>query len=202
MARIHESFHDEFELACTQIRNARIRPELVWQEIPSPERTVARSFALAAGVQQGSSENTALESPAGAGRFLLLGDPPSREEWGAPFRVVCYAQAPLEIEIGLDPFIAEVAWSWLIDALSLRGATYEHIAGTATKVLSEGFGQLAPQGKGAQLELRASWTPTGTDFSAHAEAWSEVLCSLAGFPHQEGTVSLDALRHTRRQTDI
>ena len=199
MASIHESFHDEYELACADILNAKFRSELAWQEIPSPERTVARSLALGAGVKQGATDNLVLDSPSGAGRFLLLYDPASREEWGGPFRIVCFVQAPLEIEIGLDPFIAEVAWAWLIDALALRGATYTQIAGTATKVISEGFGQLAIEGKGAQLELRASWTPEGDRFAAHAEAWSEVLCSVAGFPHQEGTASLDALRNARGQ---
>lgn len=199
MTSIHESFHDEFDLACEQIRAAKIRTELSWQEIPSPERTVQRSLALAAGVKQGSNDDSILDAQAGAGRFLLLYDPPSQEEWGGPFRIVCFAQAPLEVEIGLDPFIAEVTWAWLLDALTLRNAEYDHIAGTATKIISEGFGQLATQGKGSQLELRASWTPGGTNFGAHAEAWAEVLCSLAGFPHQEGAASLDAARNMHQR---
>lgn len=197
MASIHASFHDEYELARASVLGAHVRSELSWQEIPSPEQTVTRSMALAAGIKQGISDDVVLDSPSGAGRFLLLYDPPSREEWGGPFRIVCFAQAPLEIEIGLDPFIAEVAWAWLVDALALRGAAYSHIAGTATKIISEGFGQLEPQGKGAQLELRASWTPDGENVAAHAEAWSEVLCSLAGFPSQEGAASLDAMRNSR-----
>lgn len=199
MATIHESFHDEFELACAAVRGATIRPELAWQEIASPDRTVERSIALAAGIKQGSDAPEFIDSHSGAGRFMLLYDRDSAEEWGSPFRVVCFVQAPLELEIGLDPFIAEVAWAWLTDALQLRGAEYEELAGTATKVISEGFGQLSRQGKGSQLELRASWSPRDTDFAAHVEAWAEVLCSVAGFPHQEGAVSLDAFRHAHQR---
>ena len=81
----------------------------------------------------------------GTGRFVLLYDPEEPEAWGGPFRVVCFAQAPLETDIGLDPFVAGVAWSWLEDALAVRGAHYAAASGTATKVISTGFGELAGQ---------------------------------------------------------
>jgi len=196
---IHESSHAEFNLARESILQAKIRHELLWQEIPSPENVVNKSLALGAGVKQGTGSETSIDSQAGAGRFMLLHDPDSFEEWGSNFRVVCFAQAPLEVEIGLDPFIADVTWAWLLDALEATGASYTNISGTATKIISEGFGGLAHQGKGSQLELRASWSPTGTQFATHAEAWSEVLCSLAGFPQQEGTVSLDAFRNAHHR---
>ena len=98
---------------------------------------------------------------------MLLYDPAEPEPGAAPFRVVCFAQAPLETEIGLDPFLAEVAWSWLVDALDARGAHYDAASGTATKIISTGFGELAAQGDGAQIELRASWTPLDDDSSPH-----------------------------------
>lgn len=199
MIAIHESSHAEFNLARERILQSEIRPELLWKEIPSPESVAQQSLALAAGVKQGTGDDTSIDSQAGAGRFMLLYDPESVEEWGSNFRVVCFAQAPLEVEIGLDPFIADVTWAWLLDALETRGASYTNISGTATKIISEGFGGLAYQGKGSQLELRASWSPTGTQFASHAEAWSEVLCSLAGFPQQEGTVSLDAFRNAQHR---
>lgn len=165
------------------------------REIPAPERIAPRSLALAAGVVQGSTHPADDgDSPFGAGRLILMHDPESAEEWGAPFRIVCFAQAPLEIEIGIDPFIADVAWSWLIDALQSRGAEYAYASGTATKTLSTGFGTLEDQGDAAQIEIRASWTPLGTDFAAHAEAWSELLCLLAGLPHHEGVASLGTQR--------
>jgi len=124
-------------------------------------------------------------------------DPDSIDDWGGPFRIVCFAQAPLEVEIGVDPFIADVAWSWLIDALDSRDAEYTYASGTATKTLSTGFGTLEAQGDAAQIEIRASWTPLGTNFAAHAQAWGELLCLLAGLPHHEGVASLGAERVRR-----
>jgi hypothetical protein len=98
------------------------------------------------------------------------------------------------MEIGIDPFIADVAWSWLTDALDSRGAAYGYASGTATKTLSTGFGTLEDQGDAAQIEIRASWTPLDHEFGAHAEAWSELLCLLAGLPHHEGVASLGSRR--------
>lgn len=165
------------------------------REIPAPERIAPRSIAFSAGVvQTGVHPSEAADSPFGAGRLILMHDPESSEDWGGPFRIVCFAQAPLEMEIGIDPFIADVAWSWLIDALDSRHAAYEYASGTATKTLSSGFGTLADQGDAAQIEIRASWTPLGEDFGPHAEAWSELLCLLAGLPHYEGVPSLGSRR--------
>lgn len=192
----------EFDVAAAQLRNARLRSELVSQEIPAPERIAPRSIALAAGIVRGPRRDTdraadraaALESAYGAGRIVLMHDPESAAEWGGPFRIVCFAQAPLEVEIGVDPFISDVAWSWLVDALDSREAEYTALSGTATKTLSTGFGTLESRGDAAQIELRASWTPLGADFTAHAEAWSELLCLLAGLPHAEGVDSIAARR--------
>ena len=188
-----------FAAAAARLREARLRSELQVREIPAPERIAPRSIALAAGVAHGSSHPTDAQgdSPYGAGRLILLHDPASADDWGGPFRIICFAHAPLEVEIGVDPFIADVAWSWLIDALDSRGAQYDYASGTATKTLSTGFGTLESQGDAAQIEIRASWTPHGDDFAAHAEAWGELLCLLAGLPHQEGVASLGAKRAQR-----
>ncbi|WP_125099249.1 DUF3000 domain-containing protein [Leucobacter chromiireducens] len=188
----------EFDVAAAQLRSARLRSELVSEEIPAPERIAPRSIALAAGIVRGPRREidraAALESAYGAGRIVLMHDPDSAEEWGSPFRIVCFAHAPLEVEIGVDPFISDVAWSWLVDALDSRDAEYTALSGTATKTLSTGFGTLESRGDAAQIELRASWTPLGADFTAHAEAWSELLCLLAGLPHAEGVDSIAARR--------
>lgn len=197
MARIGETTID-FGVASEQIRSARLRSELVSQEIPAPERIAPQSLALAAGVSRGAradaGDAVALDSVYGAGRLILMHDPDSVEEWGGAFRIVCFAHAPLEVEIGVDPFISDVAWSWLVDALDSRDASYTYLSGTATKTLSTGFGTLEARGDAAQIELRASWTPLGDDFTAHAEAWSELLCLLAGLPQEEGIDSLAARR--------
>jgi len=169
----------QFAAALDAIRHATPRAELIVTEISAPGNLAPYSVALSADVtpvRHGS------DSDFGTGRFILLYDPDEPESWGGPFRVVCFAQAPLETDIGVDPFLAEVAWAWLVDALDARGARYTAASGTATKILSSGFGELAHQGDGAQIELRASWSPLDNDLGAHVEGWGELLCMLAGLP--------------------
>lgn len=176
-------------------------------EIPAPGHLAPHSLALAADVFPVRHDTTTIHDTApildaapilGTGRFVLLHDPSEPEAWGGSFRVVCFAQAPLETDIGVDPFLADVAWSWLVDALDIRGAEYTAASGTATKILSTGFGELADQGDGAQIELRASWTPRGGEVGSHVESWSELLCMLAGLPPAIEGVSLLSSRRAGR----
>lgn len=177
------------------MQGATLRKELHVSEIAAPANLAPFSFAFAADVIPAPHGQ---DSELSTGRFVLLYDPSEPEAWGGPYRVVCYAQAPLETDIGVDPFLAEVAWSWLIDALDARGAVYSSPSGTATKILSTGFGGLADQGDGAQIELRASWTPSGESMSSHLQAWSDLVCMLAGLPPvPEGVALLTARRTTR-----
>lgn len=165
-------------------------------EIPAPANLAPHCIALAADVTPARHDS---DSELGTGRFILLYDPASPEAWGGPFRIVCYVQAPLETDIGLDPFLADVAWSWLVDALDSRGAHYASASGTATKILSTGYGELADQGDGAQIELRASWTPVDHDIAAHVEGWGDLLCMLAGLPPAVEGVSLLSARRGGRE---
>jgi hypothetical protein len=184
-----------FEKARASLQAARIRSELVVTEIPSPTEVAPYSIALAGDVRQKIHGE---DSELGTGRFILLHDPEGQPAWDGDFRVVCFAQAPLETEIGTDPFLAEVTWSWLTDALETRGAGYTAAAGTATTIVSSGFGDLADQGTGAKIELRASWTPTDLDLAAHVEGWGELLCMLAGLPPAAEGVSVLSARRAGR----
>ena len=185
----------EFEAALVALRAASLRPELHVSEIPAPGSLAPWAVALSADVAPGRHGD---DSDLGTGRFVLLYDPDEPEAWGGRFRVVCFAQAPLETDIGLDPFLADVAWSWLVDALDARGARYIAASGTATKILSTGFGELARQGDGAQIEVRASWTPLDAAVGPHVEGWGELLCMLAGLPpRSEGVTALPRRRTTR-----
>lgn len=197
MSGKNESVPAEFKSACDQILETQLRSELAVENIAAPEKIAPFSLALAAGVKQLAFAHDTIDSPAGAGRFILLYDPDSAAEWGGNFRIVSYVHAPMELEIGQDHFISEVAWSWLLDALESLDAKYTFVSGTATKILSTGFGTLSGQGSAAQLELRASWSPLGNDFAAHAQAWAQLLCMLAGFPQEEGAASMDAQRATQ-----
>lgn len=183
-----------FTQAVTALENVEFRHELTVHKIESPSGVAPHSYALAADVLLAEDERT---SQHGTGRFILLYDESEPDSWGGPFRVVAFAQAPLETDIGLDPFLAKVTWSWLTDALDSREAQYSHASGTATRILSTGFGELAEAGEGAQIELRASWSPANGNISGQAEAWGELLCMLAGLPPTGDAVSLTARRRER-----
>jgi len=168
---------DAFAAAAERLRAATFRGDFVVREIPSPAGVAPFSLALAGDVRPTADG----DSPYGTGRFILLHDPSEPDAWGGAWRIIAFAQAPLEPEIGTDPLLADVTWSWLVDALESRGAAYHSASGTATKILSKGFGTLADEGDGAQIELRASWSPDGP-FDAHLDAWAELVCMLAGLP--------------------
>ena len=172
-----------------------MRADVVLERIPAPTGLAPWSVALAAEV---NPTPHGVDLDLGTGRLVLLYDDDEPDAWGGRFRVVCFAQAPLEPEIGVDPFLADVTWSWLIDALDNRGAQYTAASGTATKIISTGFGELAAQGDGAKIELRASWTPLESDISAHVEGWGELVCMLAGLPPvAEGVTMLSTRRAGR-----
>ncbi len=184
-----------FDRAIESLRAAVPRVELTVSEIGSPPGLAPHSIALAADVTPAPH---GADSDLGSGRFILLYDASEPDAWGGPFRVVCFSQAPLETEIGIDPFVARVAWSWLVDSLEARAADYHSLSGTATKILSTGFGELEEQGDGAVIELRASWTPVGDEIGRHVEGWGEMLCTLAGLPPTKEGVTMLSTRRAGR----
>lgn len=185
-----------FERARAAVFQAALRSELTVTEIPAPTNVAPFAVALAADVRQRVHGE---DSQLGTGRFVLMHDPEGQVAWDGQFRVVCFAQAPLETDIGTDPFLAEVAWSWLTDALDAKGADYTLASGTATTIVSTGFGELAAEGDGAKIELRASWTPQDLSLAAHVEGWGELLCMLAGLPPVSGEgISVLAARRVSR----
>ncbi|TQJ32143.1 DUF3000 domain-containing protein [Microbacterium sp. SLBN-146] len=183
-----------FESAADEVRATLFRDDLTVREIPAPAGLASDAIALAGDVRPEAEDG---ESAYGTGRFILLHDPDEPSPWNGPWRIVCFAQAPLEPDIGTDPLLADVAWAWLTDALASRGAVFHSESGTATKTLSKGFGSLAAEGDGAQIELRASWSPEGP-LTPHVEAWAELVCMLAGLPPgSEGIAMLAARRSAR-----
>lgn len=183
-----------FRMAVQRLRAAPTRSELSVREIPAPGRIAPWSYAVAADVGEHAHGR---DSERGTGRFILMHDPSEPEAWGGAFRVVSFTQASQDPEIGVDPFLAEVTWSWLMDALQQRDAHHHAASGTATKVLSSGFGELAHQADGAQIELRASWTPIGDDLAPHLSAWCDLLCALAGLTIEPGAISIEQRRFAR-----
>ncbi|WP_424935803.1 MULTISPECIES: DUF3000 domain-containing protein [Bacteria] len=187
----HPGYDDAFESAAAELRAIRFRDDIVVREIPAPSGLAPRSLALAADVRPDGTG----ESIYGSGRLVLLHDPIAPDAWGGPWRIVAFAQAPLEPEIGTDPLLSDVTWSWLVDALESRGAGYHSASGTSTKTLSKGFGGLAAEGDGAQIELRASWSPDGP-LAPHAEAWAELVGMLAGLPPGSEDIAVFGARRT------
>ncbi|QIG40660.1 DUF3000 domain-containing protein [Microbacterium sp. 4R-513] len=183
-----------FAQAAADVRSVSFRDDLVVREIAAPSGLAPDALAVAADVRPDAPGE---DSAYGTGRFVLLHDDGEPSGWEGPWRIVCFAQAPLEPDIGVDPLLADVAWSWLVDALDSRHAAYRAASGTATKTLSKGFGSLAAEGDGAQIELRASWSPSGP-IGAHVEAWAELVCMLAGLPPgSEGITMLGSRRSPR-----
>jgi hypothetical protein len=180
-----------FAAALASLRAARIRPELRLTEVPPPARIAPHAVALTAEVIGGSDDDDDLAS----GRFVLLHDPACPEPWGGPWRIVTFARAELEPEMGIDPFLSEVGWSWLVESLESYAVEFTAEAGTVTTVVSESFGGLRERARVVELEVRASWTPTDGDPAAHLEAWSDLLCTIAGLPPlPEGVVALPGRR--------
>ena len=183
----------EFDAAVAELRETAFRADIVVREIATPQGLAPFAIALAADVRPDADGDSAY----GTGRFVLLHDPDAPAAWDGAWRVVLFAQAPLETEIGTDPLLADVTWSWLVDALESRDAVYHSASGTSTKTLSKGFGGLAVEGDGAQIELRASWTPEGP-FRPHVEAWAELVGMLAGLPPgSEGIAVIGARKAAR-----
>ena len=176
---------ETFASALEALRKASTRPELSIEQIPAPAKLASEAIAFAASVEQSDSVD---QLDLGTGRFVLLFDPKPQEPWGGNFRIVAFAKSPLETFIGAESMITEVAWSWLLDALHQRNAVFSHEAGTATRVISQGFGSLQGQSEHAELEMRVSWSPSGTP-AAHLEAWQDLICMMAGLPNLPASVS-------------
>src|SRR3954462_2001737 len=168
----------EFERAVEQLRSARFRPEVLTEQMPAPQRIAPYASALSADV---TSDGVDL----GTGRIGALPAPAGNDAWEGTFRCVAYARADIDPELATDPLLAEVGWSWLVEALTAHHAEYNAPSGTVTTVASESFGGMAAEPATAQIEIRASWTPIG-DLTAHVEAWGELLCTAAGLPPAPG----------------
>ncbi len=180
----------EFRDAVARMRAARLRPEVLCEEMPAPQRIAPFAAALSADVTVDGDD-------VGTGRIVLLHDPAGNDTWAGTFRCVAYARAELSADIAADPMLAEVAWTWLMEALDAHGAEFTAPSGTVTKVTSESFGGMSDEGGSAQLEIRASWTPLG-DVGAHVEAWGELMCTAVGLePVPDGVTALPSRRGQR-----
>jgi hypothetical protein len=183
----------EFTQALRDLRVARLRPEVRLTEVPAPSRIAPYAVAMTAEVVTAELPDEGDELA--SGRFVLLHDPSAPEPWDGVWRVVTFARAELEPELATDPALGGVGWSWLLDALAQHDAPYVAEGGTVTRVVSESFAGLADRPATVEMEIRASWTPTGPDLGVHLQAWADLLCMIAGLPPlPEGVVALPGRR--------
>src|SRR5262245_38389448 len=124
-----------FARAVRDLRAAQPRPEIEIEEVPPPARLAPFAFAISAAVVRGEEE-------AASGRLILLHDPAGHEAWEGTLRLVTYVTAELDAEMATDPFLPEVGWSWLTDALDPQGARYKAVAGTTHQTPSTTSGEL------------------------------------------------------------
>jgi hypothetical protein len=165
---------EAFRRALEELRAARLRPEVLCEEMPAPQRIAPYSAALSADVTVAGNE-------AGGGRLVLLHDPAGNDAWEGTFRCVAYARADIDPEMVADPLLGAVGWSWLVEALESHRAEYAAPSGTVTKVASESFAGMADEPSSAEIEVRASWSPLGP-IGLHVAAWADLMCMAAGLP--------------------
>ncbi len=183
----------EFTQALRDLRVARLRPEVRLTEVPAPSRIAPYAVAMTAEVVTAELPDEGDELA--SGRFVLLHDPSAPEPWDGVWRVVTFARAELEPELAIDPALGGVGWSWLVEALAQHDAPYVAEGGTVTRVVSESFAGLADRPATVEMEIRASWTPTGPNLGVHLQAWADLLCMIAGLPPlPEGVVALPGRR--------
>jgi hypothetical protein len=174
---------------------ARLRPEVLCEPMPAPQRIAPYAAALSADVTVDGLDIS-------TGRLILLHDPAGNDSWDGTFRCVAYARAEIDLEMITDPALADVGWTWLTEALSAHGASYTAASGTVTRVATDSFGSMSDDTGSAQIEIRASWTPVLADdrlaIEGHVEAWGELLCTAAGLPPvPEGVTAMPSRRGRR-----
>lgn len=164
-----------FRRAVATVDAVRPRPEVLLGPIKAPQRLAPWAHALGAEIGDGDAELA-------SGRLVLLHDPDGQEAWNGTLRLVTYVRAELDGEFVGDPLLPEVGWSWLTEALQMRGARYTALGGTVTQSSSARFGDIAGPSRADDVELRASWTPLDGELTSHCEAFCELLAVAAGLP--------------------
>jgi Protein of unknown function (DUF3000) len=173
---------DLFREAVSSMTSTTVRAEVRVEPLRPPQRLAPYSYAIAADVRGSDGDELA------TGRLVLLHDPDGVDAWDGVLRLVAFASAELDAQMGVDPLLPAVGWSWLIGALDERAAAYRAAGGTVTQTTSTRFGDLAGPRTTIELEMRASWTADNGDMTAHLRAFVDMLCAAAGLPPEGVTV--------------
>jgi hypothetical protein len=171
-----------FRLAVESLTNTGVRSEVRVEPLRPPQRLAPYSYAVSAEIIDAEGKDLA------TGRLVLLHDPDGHEAWDGVLRLVAYASAELDDQMGVDPMLPSVGWSWLTSALDERDAAYRAAGGTVTQTTSTRFGDLAGPSTTVSMEMRASWTADDTELSRHLLAFVDLLCIAAGLPPEGVTI--------------
>jgi len=181
-AEAQDAAPDLFRRAVASLTSTSVRAEVHVEPLRPPQRLAPYSYAIAADVRLPDGDELA------TGRLVLLHDPDGVEAWDGVLRLVAFASAELDPQMGVDPMLPAVGWSWLTGALDERAAAYRAAGGTVTQTTSTRFGDLAGPRTTIELEMRASWTAQDADISRHLHAFVDLLCAAAGLPPEGVTV--------------
>jgi hypothetical protein len=178
-----------FALALVGLRAAASTAQrpgtLLLTEVPAPRRLAPYAVAISAEVSRDDEQIA-------NGRLVVLHDPAGQQGWWGETRVVAFVSADVEAEMGADPALADVGWSWLTESLAGHRAEHTAAGGTVTRTVSSTYGQIAPDGRQEgnetnEVEIRASWTALADgagrlDLGTNLQAWCDLLCATAGLP--------------------
>ena len=123
------------------------------------------------------------------GRLVLLHDPDGVEAWDGVLRLVAFASAELDAQMGTDPMLPAVGWSWLIGALDERARRLprrrRHRHPDHVDPLRRPRRPAAPRSRSS---CAASWTADTADMAPHLHAFVDLLCLAAGLPPEGVTM--------------
>ncbi|MDO5048415.1 MAG: DUF3000 domain-containing protein [Actinomycetaceae bacterium] len=165
----------EFIDALLSLRDVSPNTALELEEVPAPRKIAPYAAALRAFTVAEDDE-----IPIATGRFVVLYDPQKQPGWNSRFRIIVHVRSQMDPELGTDPLLGEVVWSWAHDALDDAGANARDMNGTVTRELSETFGGLHLSRSDVEIEMRASWSPATNDLGPHMQAWMSLIARTAG----------------------
>ena len=172
-----------FRAAVESLTGTTVRPEVVVEPLRPPQRLAP--VELRAERRHPSADGVDLAS----GRLVLLHDPDGHEAWDGVLRLVAYASAELDEQMGVDPMLPTVGLELAHRrARRARRAAYRAAGGTVTQTTSTRFGDLAgPDDHGVDGAARVV-DGRHADLGPHLLAFVDLLCTAAGLPPEGVTV--------------
>ena len=180
---IHDSWPSIEAAIETARRSREVRPEIALDDVPAPVRLAAHGLAIAGEILGPDDLELA------HGRFVLLHEPGGQPEWLGNTRAVVFVKAALEPDLAVDPFLLEVGWDWLNEAVTQRSCDLHALSGTVSRTGSQAFGDLAGRPAEGAIEIRASWTLPPERAAASLLAWCDLLATAGGLPPFGETVT-------------